>query len=368
MIGKWVWIKGESMNLSVCIIVKNQQKELETCLKSLAPLQAEIIVVDTGSSDQSRQIAKNYTKSVYDYTWCDDFSKAKNYAIKQAANEMVLILDSDEFLESFAKEQMESYLREKKDQVGRIRRRNLLVKEGVEQINEEWVNRIFSKELFQYAGKIHEQVIALQKEDPMDYKTYEMPFVIKHTGYLGTKEQLEEKAKRNLKLLLIQLQEQGEDPYILYQIGKSYALLKEAELACSYYAKALSFDLNPKLEYVIDMVESYGYNLLEAKQYQQALSFEQIYDTFSDTADFVLLMGFIYMNNERYAQAIEMFLKATTIPRYKTLGANTFLAYYNAAVVKECLNDVDNAYLLYKKCGNYPPAKARMEYLKKEKR
>lgn len=354
------------MDLSVCIIVRNQQKELEVCLNSLKSLQAEIVVVDTGSTDQSKQIARHYTDCFYEFAWCDDFAKAKNFAIEKATNEMVLVLDSDEYIESFDAKQLQELISLKKNMVGRIRRRNLLFKDGIQQINEEFINRVFSKKIFAYKGKIHEQVVLRGKDSSMDYQTYEVPLTINHTGYLGNKEQLKEKANRNLNLLLLELQEHGEDPYILYQIGKSYALLKEAKTACSYYARALSFDLNPGLEYVIDMVESYGYNLLDAHRYKDALSFEQIFDTFCGTADFVLLMGFIYMNNEMFTQAVEMFLKATTVARYRTQGANSFLAYYNAAVVKECLNDVDNACYFYEMCGNYPPAKKRLELLKKE--
>jgi len=352
------------MELSICIIVKNDEVALEKCLKSLAPYEVEIVIVDTGSTDKTKKTAKRYTDSVYDFKWCDDFSKAKNYAVHLAKNEMVLVLDSDEWIESLDEKELCKLMQKNQGQIGRIQRVNLLEKDGIPQDNKEWIHRIFSKEHFMYEGKIHEQVISKRKQE---YLTYQAPITIMHTGYLGTKEKLEAKAKRNLTLLLLELKEEEEDPYILYQIGKSYTLLKDAQMACTYFSKALSFDLNPKLEYVTDMVESYGYALLSANRNKEALAFEQIADTFSDTADFVLLMGFIYMNNEMFDLAVAAFVKATTIERAKTTGANSFLAYYNAGVVKECLCDVDNACRFYKKCGNYQPALARLAVIESEK-
>lgn len=63
--------------LSVCIIVKNEEKNLEKCLSALAVFPFEIIVIDTGSTDHTVKVAKAYTRHVYEFPWCDDFSAAK---------------------------------------------------------------------------------------------------------------------------------------------------------------------------------------------------------------------------------------------------------------------------------------------------
>lgn len=87
------------MNLSICIITKNEEQNIDRCLKALAPYGLETIVVDTGSTDRTKQIAARYTDRLYDFPWCDDFSAAKNFAIEKASHSYVLILDSDEFVE-----------------------------------------------------------------------------------------------------------------------------------------------------------------------------------------------------------------------------------------------------------------------------
>ena len=82
--------------ISVCIIAKNEQKYIENCLKALRRYSWEIIVVDTGSTDDTRQIATRYADKVYDFTWIDDFSAARNFAAAQASNNWILVLDCDE--------------------------------------------------------------------------------------------------------------------------------------------------------------------------------------------------------------------------------------------------------------------------------
>ena len=83
--------------ISVCVIAKNEADVLGRCLESVKGLD-EIVVVDTGSTDNTKEIAKRYTDNVYDFVWCDDFAKARNFAIEQCTSDWILILDADEYL------------------------------------------------------------------------------------------------------------------------------------------------------------------------------------------------------------------------------------------------------------------------------
>lgn len=84
--------------ISVAMIVKDEAEVLEKCLESVKTLD-EIVIVDTGSSDNTKDIARKYTDKVYDFKWCDDFSKARNFALDKCTQEWRLILDADEWLE-----------------------------------------------------------------------------------------------------------------------------------------------------------------------------------------------------------------------------------------------------------------------------
>lgn len=82
--------------LSLCMIVKNEEKNLERCLTSCKNLFDEIVIVDTGSSDNTKNIAKKFTEKVIDFVWCDDFSKARNFAFSNAKSEYIMWLDADD--------------------------------------------------------------------------------------------------------------------------------------------------------------------------------------------------------------------------------------------------------------------------------
>lgn len=397
------------MNLSVCIIAKNEEKNIRRCLESLKSYNFEIVVVDTGSTDDTEKIAQQYTDRVYHFQWKNNFSSARNFAISKSTKTYVMSIDCDECIDYIDVKKLQNLLAERKKQVGRIKIRNHLTKSGTGQENTEWINRIFSKELFHYEGCIHEQVTAMNGEE---YETYQAPVVILHTGYDLPENERKQKAERNINLLQQELQrlliaflqkqdayvnvmddvglknddennkrcvqrifsmiEAGNDlavklqheeqlPYILYQLGKGYYMAGDYREACTYFSCALSFDLNPKLEYVIDMVETYGYAMLNSDQADNALFFENIYEEFGNTADFQFLMGLIYMNNARFEDAVSEFLKATKHSASRNVGANSYMAFYNIGVIYECLGRADEAKRYYEMCGEYGQAEERLK-------
>lgn len=358
--------------ISVCIIAKNEQQNIERCLLSLKKTGFEIVVLDTGSTDDTKQIAQKYTDKVYDFEWCDDFAKAKNYAISKSSYDYVMIIDSDEFLEKIDVEVLKSLIKEKPNEVGRIKRRNIFTRKGIVNENLEWINRIFLKTRYHYEGSIHEQIVSIEEER---YKTYQAPVIIKHTGYDLSEEQRKKKSKRNIDLLSKELsilenqknykeKSNSQVPYILYQLGKSYYMAEEYDKAVIFFREALCYDLDPNLEYVINMVHTYGYALINSGQAEEALLFENIYREFGNTADFEFLMGLIYMNNARFEDAIEHFFLATAYKECSVVGVNSYSAYYNIGVIYECLGYVSEAKEYYLLCGEYEPAKRQIRNLK----
>jgi glycosyltransferase involved in cell wall biosynthesis len=85
--------------LSLCIIVKNEAFFIEDCLGQAAPYVDEIILVDTGSTDQTVTLAKAYTDRIYHFEWCDDFAAARNFSLEQASGDWIVVLDADEVIE-----------------------------------------------------------------------------------------------------------------------------------------------------------------------------------------------------------------------------------------------------------------------------
>lgn len=87
------------MTISVCMIVKNEEKNLGGCLDCLTSIADEIIIVDTGSTDKTKEIALQYTDKIYDFEWIDDFSAARNFAFSKATMDYIYSADADERLD-----------------------------------------------------------------------------------------------------------------------------------------------------------------------------------------------------------------------------------------------------------------------------
>lgn len=345
------------MELTVCIITKNERERLRQCLQALQGRGLEIVVVDTGSTDNTKEMALAYTDKIFDFVWQDDFSLARNYAASKASHDMVMMLDSDEYVQEMDLDALAEAAGEHAGMVGRIRRINLLDRGGEQQEISEYISRIYDRRRYCYEGRIHEQIVP---KSGKDYRAYQTGIVVLHDGYCGSREELKAKAERNIALLERELEGKGEDPYLCYQLGKSYYVAKDYAAAVAAFERALCQDLDPKLEYVVDMVQAYGYSLLNSGQAKRALSLEGIYEEFGDTADFRFLMGLVYMNNGLFDRAVEAFLNAVKVKEAYTKGTNSFLAYYNAGVICECLEDYEAAKRYYTACGDYPRARERL--------
>ena len=87
------------MKISVCMIVKNEESVLARCLDCVCQFADEIVIVDTGSTDKTKDIANKYTDKVFDFLWCDDFSKARNFAFSLATCDYIMWLDADDVIE-----------------------------------------------------------------------------------------------------------------------------------------------------------------------------------------------------------------------------------------------------------------------------
>ena len=89
------------ISVSMCMIVKNEQDILKRCLDSYAGTYDELIVIDTGSTDNTKEIARQYTDKVYDYVWCNDFAAARNFAFSKAGCDYILSVEADEELDTY---------------------------------------------------------------------------------------------------------------------------------------------------------------------------------------------------------------------------------------------------------------------------
>ena len=371
------------MGISVCIITKNESAKLEECLKALKAYNFETVVVDTGSEDDTQSVIKKYADVGGYFEWCDDFAKARNYAASLAGNDWILALDSDEKIQYCDEKKLGEMLAADEMLLGRIELINVINSTDGVTHGTESLCRLYNRKYYEFRGRIHEQIDRIQNQPadctrnsssdqssthealhPAD-KYVSIPITVLHTGYMQDGEQRRKKTERNIRLLKRELEERGADPYILYQLGKSYFMRKQYEEACRYFEEGFAFDLDPALVYVQDMVETYGYALLNLKRYEEMLFLEQIYDAFAVSADYIFLMGLAYMNNGRFDDAFREFIKASECRICKVEGTNSYKALYNAGVICECTGKLKEAAGYYKKCGTYKPAADGLERVRK---
>lgn len=348
--------------ISVCIIAKNEEKNIERCLSSLAPYGFEIVLVDTGSTDRTKELASKYTDRIFDFTWIDDFSAARNFSLEMASNNWIFMMDCDEWIESIDLEEMDYFRKHLSHAAGSVTRRNITNSSGVEGIHIDYTERLFSRKRYYYTGIIHEQ---LTPKFDKEIDTYLLNTTIGHSGYCMTPERRLSKSLQYEQLLLKQLEQEPDNPYVYFQLGRVYQMLADHQKACCYFEKGLSYDLNPELAYVNSMVVEYGYELLITGQKEKALHFQNIYDAFCSSADFVYVMGLIYLENKLYEEALDEFQKATTFEFASEEGANSYRSYYQIGHILSLAGEQEMAIKYFKLCENYPPALEALNTLKK---
>ena len=339
--------------ISVCLIARNEDNHIEECLKRLRPCKFEVIVVDTGSVDRTMELAAKYTDKIYKFEWCSDFSAARNFSISKASNDWILIIDCDEYLENVNLLKLSRDCTENPDKVGMITRNNPYTIQGVKSVMSERIGRLFNRNYCHYEGSIHERVVRLDGEK---LDSFEIPLTIYHEGYVEESDK-RTKATRNLEMLLKNLEDNGGDPYMYYQLGRNYVSLNDLEKAAHFYELGLDMNTDPKESYVQSMMESYGYCLLDLDDVDKGLELiTKYYDDYDHRADFVYLTGMVCAKHGDRERALREFEKATTINIFNRNGVNTYRAYYQMGKLYEAMGEVEKALQMYTKCGDWTPA------------
>lgn len=149
------------ITISLCMIVKNEEAILARCLDSIADLMDEIIIVDTGSTDTTKEIAARYTEKIYDFVWCDDFSAARNFAFSKAGCEYIYSADADEILDEENRQRF-SLLKEgllPEVDIVQMKYGNQLEQGTVYNFDEEYRPKLFKRlRTFIWEEPIHEMV------------------------------------------------------------------------------------------------------------------------------------------------------------------------------------------------------------------
>ena len=213
------------------MIVKNEEKYLYDCLKSVNDIVDEIVLVDTGSSDNTINIAKEFNARVFNFSWCDDFSAARNFALSKSNGEWILYLDADERLSAKSIHELKHII--KGSDLSGYR----CIVNSIDEVNGKpnlmrYTRLFHNSPGIKFNGKIHEQIDDSLIET--GYKILNTNVEIIHIGYNVTANQLKNKAVRNLKILKDEFKK-NRSAYNAYQLANTYTTLEDYDEANKYY-------------------------------------------------------------------------------------------------------------------------------------
>lgn len=204
------------MLLTLCMIVRDEAANLADCLRSALAAVDEIVVADTGSQDESREIARSFGALVVESPWQEDFAQARNAALNEAHGKWVLMLDADERLDGDSGV-LRRWLGHTSAIAGQVQIRNLLA-DGREERHS--AVRLFRRlPGVHYERRLHEQVVGSLFALRPRGQVSSAPIVIVHHGYLPQYVTDRGKRQRNLQLALKEVAARPQDPFAAYALG-----------------------------------------------------------------------------------------------------------------------------------------------------
>ncbi|MFE4523000.1 glycosyltransferase [Cytobacillus firmus] len=313
------------MLLSICMMVKDEEVNLKRCLESLKPLlhryDTELIIIDTGSIDNTISIAKKYTSKVYMHKWNDDFSSMRNISISYAVGEWIFILDADEQIQNI---DILELLLEDKNKLSSFNTLQCYVKNYTHSNLDKFVLqpslRFFRNSSdFKYEGIVHNQ--PLFKKPILD-----TDIVINHYGYLNDDNVLmEKKFTRTSKLLIGELTKDPNNIYYRYQLAKSYYMHGDFWSSLEEIRKAylLLENVKSKKE-LLYVYETYAKSAQACKKFNETIEICQEGLRISEHyIDLYYYLGFSYLFLNKKSEAQKTFEKYFRLIKEKE--SNEFL-------------------------------------------
>ena len=266
----------EQPRISVCLIARNEEKNIAACLQSIASCSHEMIVLDTGSTDRTREIAAASGAKVIEASWNDHFSDARNASLEHATGDWLLILDADERIEQADLQKLTAEIKSQ----GVMAYRLPLVNHGANEAGNSYVPRLVRNApgLF-FVGRVHEQIFSsmevLRRRWSLDCRLGQT--TIQHYGY--TRQSIDDKQKneRNLRLLALAVEEMPDDSNLLMNFGLELRRQGDHGHALKQYEKAFQSMLAMPDEDIVPefretLTQQFGQVLLHQQQYEPMLA------------------------------------------------------------------------------------------------
>lgn len=338
------------MTISACIIMKNEQQVVLRMLNSIQKHVDEIIVVDTGSTDQSVAIVEKAGIKVYQFEWTNSFAEARNYSLSLATSDWIFWIDCDEELIVPDQYSLKDHLLEiKEETLGKCLIANLVSDTDSSEAHYIMPQyRLFKRsENYQYVNAIHEHIYI--DDEVKELKSFNMKWMIKHYGYLQSVVDEKNKSERNISLITHAISDGDNNPWLFYHLASEYYRLQLYKEAFELVNAAIQLFLD-KQQYPPSLLYKMKYDILIATaSYDSILqAIPLALQLYPDYADLYFYQAISYYALKKYDQAIEAFNTCLTIEnaqmKYLTLdGISSYRSYYYLSLCYEAVGDAKNA-------------------------
>ncbi|KAF5050311.1 Glycosyl transferase family 2 [anaerobic digester metagenome] len=291
------------------MIVKNEEKYIAQCLKSASLLVDEIIIVDTGSTDNTIAIANEYHSKIIQIPWENDFGKARNHSLAQATGDWILVLDADESLYIEDIQKLKDILQQTKANGIGLKFHNFIDEGSEENYNTHMGVRIFRNHCFHYQGAIHEQLLPINNTVAINIEPTDVR--VRHFGYLKSNSG-KKKRERNIPIIQKLLDENPQDSFQLFNMGNEYMSDDDYSKALYYFEKAYE-NKDTTLAYCPHLIfrRAICLNYLKRDEESLAILGEGVM-LYPKCIDYEYLRGRIYKAHKQFSLAIASFEKCVS--------------------------------------------------------
>lgn len=267
-------------SLAAALIVKNEARCIVRCLESVRHWVDRVVVVDTGSSDDTVARAMAHGAEVHEVAWRDDFAAARNQALAFADADWTLMIDGDEWIESGA-DQLRGWIAGGGERLGVVCIHSSFDAAGDVPEARSWITRLLPRGA-RFEGRVHEQVVSALPRERIELH-------LGHDGYRDA--QLEAKRARNRPLLLKELEARPEDPYLLYQLGTDAEGRDAFDEAADWYARAHALT-GAAANWRHELVVRYLHSLGQAGRGDEAMMVAEVeMPHWPESPDFFFVLG-----------------------------------------------------------------------------
>jgi glycosyltransferase involved in cell wall biosynthesis len=284
-------------SLAVAMIVRNEARSITRCLESVRPWVDRMVVLDTGSRDNTRELARAAGADVYEMAWPGSFAQARNRSLELADADWNLIIDADEWIESGG-ENLRPWC-QTPNRLGSVCVHSACMmsrgRDGEKVPSEtlNWITRVIPRGA-RFERRVHEQVASTLPRTRIDIH-------LGHDGYLD--EQMVTKKGRNRKLLLLDLKERPGDPYILYQLGKESESRQDYKKACQFYRQSLATS-HDRANWKHSLVIRYLFCLGQCGEFSTAFAYiQENMARWEGSPDFFYMVGNLALDQAKADQA-----------------------------------------------------------------